>query len=42
MEFEWDESKAQVNLGKHKVSFELASEIFSKEALLSFEDDRFE
>ncbi len=42
MEFEWDENKARANLGKHNVSFELASEIFFKEAVLSFEDERFD
>jgi len=42
MKFEWDENKARANLEKHKVSFELASEIFSKEQVLSFEDDRFD
>ena len=42
MEFEWDEQKARINLQKHGVSFEIASEIFFKEEVLSFEDDRFE
>ncbi len=42
MEFDWDENKARANLEKHKVSFGLASEIFSKEEVLSFEDERFD
>jgi uncharacterized protein len=48
IQFEWDSTKAQVNLRKHKVSFEDAQSVFSDEhALLiddpdhSQEEDRF-
>jgi uncharacterized protein len=48
IQFEWDPQKAQVNLRKHKVSFEDAQSVFSDEyALLiddpdhSEEEDRF-
>ena len=40
IKFEWDERKAELNLEKHGVSFELGTEIFSDPQLLSFEDDR--
>jgi len=40
MKFEWDETKAKLNLEKHGISFELGTEIFSDPQLLSFEDDR--
>ena len=46
--FEWDPNKAQVNLRKHKVSFEDAQSVFSDERALliddpdhSEEEDRF-
>lgn len=29
MQFEWDEAKNRLNLAKHKISFELAREVFS-------------
>ncbi len=38
--FEWDEKKAELNLKKHGVSFELGTEIFSDPQFLSLEDDR--
>ena len=48
IQFEWDPKKAQVNLRKHKVSFEDAQSVFSDQhALLiddpdhSEEEDRF-
>ena len=40
IKFEWDEKKAEINLAKHGVSFELGTEIFSDPQLLSFDDDR--
>lgn len=40
MEFKWDENKARANLQKHRVSFEVAQELFLKKEVLSFEDDR--
>jgi uncharacterized DUF497 family protein len=40
IKFEWDKNKAELNLKKHGVSFELGTEIFSNPQLLSFEDDR--
>ena len=36
--FEWDPSKAQVNLRKHKVSFEDARSVFSDERALLIDD----
>jgi uncharacterized DUF497 family protein len=38
MEFEWDESKARVNLKKHKVSFEEAKTVFNDPFLITFPD----
>lgn len=42
MEFEWDDNKARSNLKKHRVSFELAREVFYQPVVLTFEDDRFD
>jgi uncharacterized DUF497 family protein len=36
--FEWDEVKAQANLKKHKVSFELASCVFFDPLALVYQD----
>lgn len=36
--FEWDESKAKINLNKHKVSFEEASSVFYDENAILFDD----
>lgn len=41
MEFEWDEAKAESNLAKHGVSFELALE-FEWESSLQRGDGRFD
>ena len=38
MIFEWDERKAQANKTKHKVSFELASLVFSDPLAVSIQD----
>ena len=38
LEFEWDEEKAQINLGKHQVSFLTAAEIFADEILERIDD----
>ena len=38
MQFEWDESKAQQNARKHRVSFEQAKEIFDDPRAVPFED----
>jgi predicted RNase H-like HicB family nuclease len=37
--FEWDPSKAILNLRKHKISFERAAEVFLDPNMLSIEDD---
>lgn len=37
--FEWDETKARINLEKHKISFNEASTIFSDPLLITFVDD---
>jgi hypothetical protein len=39
MEFEWDETKATVNLKKHGVSFEEAKTVFDNPLALIFEDE---
>jgi uncharacterized protein len=39
MNFEWDSSKASVNLKKHQVSFDEAKTIFYDEFALQFFDD---
>ncbi|MDH2998893.1 hypothetical protein A1D22_03335 [Pasteurellaceae bacterium LFhippo2] len=41
MLFEWDINKAETNLKKHKVSFELATRVFNDPNALS-KQDRFE
>ncbi len=38
--FEWDDSKARVNLNKHKVSFEEAKTLFNDPLLVTFLDER--
>lgn len=38
MEFEWDPVKAAMNLAKHGVSFELATEVFDDDHQLIDED----
>ena len=40
MQFEWDESKRQKNLGKHGIDFILAMEIFLDTRRLETPDDR--
>jgi uncharacterized DUF497 family protein len=37
-EFEWDDVKALANVGKHGISFELATTVFSDSALLTVAD----
>ena len=37
--FEWDGTKARINLEKHKISFDEASTIFSDPFLITFVDD---
>jgi uncharacterized DUF497 family protein len=39
MEFEWDESKATVNLKKHGVSFEEAKTVFDNVLAVIFDDE---
>lgn len=39
MEFEWDESKATVNLKKHGVSFEEAKTVFDNALAVIFDDE---
>lgn len=39
MTFEWDEKKNQINLEKHKISFELISLVFN-ETLITKDDER--
>ena len=36
MKFEWDETKASINLDKHGVSFEEATEVFADRYMLIF------
>jgi uncharacterized DUF497 family protein len=38
MEFEWDESKARVNLSKHNVSFDEAKTVFDDPLYIDFYD----
>lgn len=40
MEFEWDPNKAASNLGKHGVSFEIATQVFGDDHA-RFEDDPY-
>ncbi len=41
MQFEWDEAKNAINIAKHGISFETASEIF-RGRIISWTDDRFD
>lgn len=41
MRFEWDDSKNQMNIQKHRISFEEAREIFDDPLHLSILDERF-
>ena len=36
--FEWDEDKAQLNLKKHRVSFEIATRVFLDPLALAYQD----
>ena len=38
MNFEWDETKAAINLEKHRVSFEEATEVFADPLYVDFFD----
>ncbi len=40
MKFEWDESKAQANLQKHGVDFEIARTVFTDPFRVTYVDDR--
>ncbi|MEQ8266444.1 MAG: BrnT family toxin [Parvibaculum sp.] len=40
-EFEWDDEKAEANLSKHGVPFELATDVFSDPDRLDVGDERF-
>ncbi len=37
--FEWDENKARLNLGNHKISFEEAKTVFNDPMLVTFLDE---
>jgi uncharacterized protein len=39
MEFEWDFPKAELNLRKHGVSFEIAKEVFNDPLTIEWPDD---
>ncbi len=39
-EFEWDDAKAAANLARHKVSFDLAREVFADPFALDWRDER--
>ncbi len=39
MEFEWDETKAAINLKKHGVSFEEATTVFDNPLAIIFDDE---
>ena len=36
--FEWDEDKAQLNLKKHRISFEIATRVFLDPLALAYQD----
>jgi len=38
LRFEWDNTKAQTNIRKHKVSFEEAKTVFNDPALVTYPD----
>jgi uncharacterized DUF497 family protein len=37
-QYEWDPAKAEANLGKHKISFEMAAKVFDDPNFLLIED----
>ncbi len=39
MEFEWDDSKAAINLNKHGISFEEAKTVFANPLAVIFNDE---
>ncbi len=39
LQFEWDKNKANINLRKHKISFEEARTVFSDPLALIFDDE---
>jgi len=39
IEFEWDSTKARINVQKHGISFEEAQSVFYDEYALQFDDD---
>lgn len=39
-EFEWDDAKAAANLARHRVSFEVAREVFADPFALDWRDER--
>ena len=38
--FEWDDAKARANFKKHKISFEVAAEVFDDPGAYTVLDDR--
>jgi hypothetical protein len=40
MKFEWDETKRDANIAKHKIDFELAKEVFVDVNRVEFVDNR--
>lgn len=42
MKFEWDADKAQINLEKHKLRFEVAAKVFLDPDRSQVVDDRFD
>lgn len=41
MEFEWDQSKANINLKKHGVSFDEAKTVFDNSLAVIFDDEAY-
>jgi uncharacterized DUF497 family protein len=42
MQFSWDENKNKKNKQKHKISFEIAKQVFNDPHLLSWLDSKFD
>lgn len=42
LNFEWDDQKNQINIKKHHISFENATNIFFDKERIEFYDDRFD
>jgi uncharacterized protein len=41
-DFEWDDEKAARNVAKHKITFDMARDVFSDPYFIDWQDERFD